>query len=199
MKWTREHASELGGDPRSIFIMGHSAGGHLAATLALDEQYLKKVGGDASWIRGWIAVSAPYALEMRVPVLNAIFGAHPQSEWQPLQLVSSRSPPALIVHGLDDNLVHPREAVALDERLRAAGVPVECRLYEGAGHIFIVGAMSVPLRFSANTLADVREFIDTTVAAGTGSKPEFDAPCTSVKGRQTWGWENPPRPVKNIS
>jgi acetyl esterase/lipase len=52
LKWAREHAAELGGDPRSIFIMGHSAGAHLAALLALDERYLRNVGGDASWIRG---------------------------------------------------------------------------------------------------------------------------------------------------
>ncbi len=163
VKWAREHASELGGNPRSIFIMGHSAGGHLAATLALDERYLKKVGGDASWIRGWIAVSAPYALEMRVPVLTTIFGAHPSSEWQPIQLVSSRAPPALIVHGLDDNLVHPRDAVAMDEKLSAAGVPVACRLYAGAGHIDISGgAVRAVALLGRTRLTDVGErFIDT--------------------------------------
>jgi len=194
VKWAREHASELGGNPRSIFIMGHSAGGHLAALLALDEHYLKKVGGDASWIRGWIALSAPYELEMRVPVLSSIFGAHPQAQWQPIQLVSARAPPALLIHGLDDYMVHPREAVDLSDRLRALGVPVDCRLYTDAGHMEPVAALSVPFRRSAATLADVREFIDATVAAGLGSKPEFGEPCTSVKGRKAYGWENPPRP-----
>jgi acetyl esterase/lipase len=48
VRWAREHARELGGDPGAIFLMGHSAGGHLAATLALDEQYLEKVGGNSS-------------------------------------------------------------------------------------------------------------------------------------------------------
>jgi acetyl esterase/lipase len=195
VKWAREHASELGGNPGSIFIMGHSAGAHLAAMLALDERYLKRVGGDASWIRGWIALSAPYELEMRVPVLNFIFGAHPASEWQPIQLVSGRSPPALLVHGLDDNMVHPREAVAFNEKLRAAGVPVSCRLYTGAGHMEPVAALSVPFRPFSSTLTDVRDFVDRTVAAGIGSKPEFGAPCTSVKDRKTYQWENPPRPL----
>jgi acetyl esterase/lipase len=194
VKWAREHASELGGNPRSIFIMGHSAGAHLAALLALDERYLKKVGGNASWIRGWIALSAPYELEMQVPVLNSIFGAHARSEWQPIQLVSARAPPALLIHGLDDNMVHPREAVDLDEALRAAGVPVECHLYLGAGHMAPVAALSLPLRPFSGTLADVRQFIDRTVATGVGSKPEFDGVCTSVKGRKTYSWENPPRP-----
>jgi acetyl esterase/lipase len=195
VRWAREHVSELGGDPRSIFIMGHSAGAHLAAMLALDERYLKKVGGDASWIRGWIAVSAPYELQMRVPVLKSIFGAHSAAEWQPIQLVSSRAPPALIVHGLDDNMVHPQEAVDMDEKLRAAGVPVACYLYEGNGHVDVILALSVPFRLSAGTLADVRQFVDGTVAGGIGPRPALSAPCNSVKGRKTWGWENPPRPL----
>lgn len=199
VKWARDHASELGGDPRAIFLMGHSAGGHLAALLALDERYLGKVGGDPSWIRGWIAVSAPYALEMRIPLLSAIFAAHPASEWQPVQLVSARTPPALLVHGLDDNLVHPREAVDFDEKLRAAGVPVECRLYSDTGHVTPITAMSLPLRSTATTLADVKQFIRATVSTGVASRPKLEAPCIGVKGRKTWQWENPPRPLVTAS
>jgi acetyl esterase/lipase len=192
VKWAREHASELGGDPRSIFLMGHSAGGHLAATLALDERYLRSVGGDASWIRGWIAIATPYELQMRVPILRSIFAFHPAHEWRPIALVSRGAPPALLLHGLDDNLVHPHEAVDFDESLRAAGVPVECRLYEHAGHISIVAAMSLPLRIQADTLGDVRQFIERTVAAGSVSKPGESAPCPSLRGRKTWQWEHPP-------
>ena len=193
VKWAREHAAQFGGDPRSIFIMGHSAGGHLASMLALDERYLKRVGGDESWIRGWIAISAPYELTMRVPVLHSIFGSRPLEEWQPIQLVSSRTPPALIVHGYDDNMVHPQEAVDFDAKLRAAGVPVECRLYTEVGHVYAVASLSLPLRSTANTLSDVRQFIDRTMATGTGSKVETGAPCVDLRGRKTWGWENPPR------
>jgi acetyl esterase/lipase len=195
VKWAREHASELGGDPRSIFLMGHSAGGHLAATLALDERYLKKVGGDASWIRGWIALSAPYELELRIPLLNAIFESSPKAQWQPIQLISSRAPPALLVHGLDDYMVHPKEAVDFDEMLQRAGVPVGCRLYIDTGHEGPVLALSWTFRTFASTLGDVQEFVDRTVAAGAGSKPDLDARCASVKNRKTWYWENPPRPL----
>src|SRR5450432_372697 len=34
--WAHEHATELGGDPRRLFLMGHSAGGQIAALLATD-------------------------------------------------------------------------------------------------------------------------------------------------------------------
>jgi acetyl esterase/lipase len=159
VKWAREHASEFGGDPRAIFIMGHSAGGHLAATLALDGRYLERVGGNRSWIRGWIAVSTPLDLNLVIPVLHSIFDPHLMTEWKPMALISSGAPPALLLHGLEDNMVHPRDVVNFDEQLRAAGVPVDCRLYAGAGHIMAIGAMSLPLRATAGTLADVREFI----------------------------------------
>lgn len=130
---------------------------------------------------------------MRIPVLHAIFGARPSADWQPIQLVSARTPPALLVHGLDDYMVHPQEAADFDVKLRAAGVPVECRFYADVGHTETVASLSLPLRSSANTLVDVREFIDRTVTTGVRSRPETGAPCPSVRGRKSWQWENPPR------
>lgn len=38
--WVKDHASEYGGDPRKLYLMGHSAGAHLAALVATDAQYL---------------------------------------------------------------------------------------------------------------------------------------------------------------
>jgi acetyl esterase/lipase len=40
--WVREHAAEYGGDPETVFVMGHSAGAHLAALAAVDEKRLKE-------------------------------------------------------------------------------------------------------------------------------------------------------------
>src|SRR3954466_15885993 len=31
IRWVHDHAKEYGGDPKSIFVMGHSSGAHLAA------------------------------------------------------------------------------------------------------------------------------------------------------------------------
>jgi len=39
--WVRKHVAEYGGDPRNVFLTGHSAGGHLVALLAVNEKYLK--------------------------------------------------------------------------------------------------------------------------------------------------------------
>jgi acetyl esterase/lipase len=185
VRWAREHARELGGDPGALFLMGHSAGGHLAAMLALDEQYLGKVGGDSSWIRGWIALSAPYEWKWTLPGMHVIFGGRPVDEWRPIAHVSNRAPPVLLIHGLEDPRLHPRETVHMAEALRSAHVPVECRIY-GGGHMAPVLAFSPLLRFEARSLADVREFVDRTVAAGATSELDLSEPCPSVDGRKSW-------------
>lgn len=40
IKWTHENAEKYGGDPDRVFLMGHSAGGHLAALAAMNPKYL---------------------------------------------------------------------------------------------------------------------------------------------------------------
>jgi acetyl esterase/lipase len=185
VKWAREHASEFGGDPHAIFLMGHSAGAHIAATVALDGRYLRKLGGDTEWVRGWIGLSGPYALETSVPFLRDMFPApFGPADWQLIALVHEKAPPALLLHGLEDYLVFAEEAVELDYRLQAAGVYVECRLYEEASHMDPVAAFSLPFRAEAPSLEDVTNFIDRTVALR-GAAPPSDAgaPCPEVHRR----------------
>lgn len=167
VRWAREHATEFGGDPNALFLMGHSAGAHLAASLALDPRYLRKVGGDVSWLRGWIGLSGPYLLDRDFPLIRAIFHEpYVTADWKPIEMVTPRAPPALILHGIDDVLVEPREALDLSEKLLAAGVPVECHIYERTAHGDTVMAFSPMLREEAPTLAATRSFIDQCVQGG---------------------------------
>jgi hypothetical protein len=48
------HAWEHGGDPGRVFLMGHSAGEHLAALVGTDRRYLEKVGLKLSDLSGVI-------------------------------------------------------------------------------------------------------------------------------------------------
>jgi len=54
--WVHDNATDLGGDPDSLYLMGHSAGCHLVALAATDETRLKKYGKDLSLINGVIAL-----------------------------------------------------------------------------------------------------------------------------------------------
>jgi acetyl esterase/lipase len=44
LKWTRDNIEKLGGDPKKIVLMGHSAGCHMVTLVGLDAQYLAGVG-----------------------------------------------------------------------------------------------------------------------------------------------------------
>lgn len=54
IRWIKMHAKEFGGTPERIFVMGHSAGAHLAALVSTDERYLKEQGLTLKNIRGVI-------------------------------------------------------------------------------------------------------------------------------------------------
>lgn len=43
VKWVYEHIQNYGGNPQSIYVSGHSAGGHLAALIALDDSYFESI------------------------------------------------------------------------------------------------------------------------------------------------------------
>jgi acetyl esterase/lipase len=54
--WVHNHISEHGGDPRRMFVMGHSAGAQLAALVCTDERYLKAEGVPLTDIKGCVPV-----------------------------------------------------------------------------------------------------------------------------------------------
>ncbi len=56
LHWVHEHIAEHGGDPRRVFVMGHSAGAQLAALVCIDERYLKAEGLSLDMIRGCVPV-----------------------------------------------------------------------------------------------------------------------------------------------
>jgi acetyl esterase/lipase len=54
--WVHKNIGRYGGDPRWIFVMGHSAGAQLAALLSIDERYLKEEGVPFDVLKGCVSV-----------------------------------------------------------------------------------------------------------------------------------------------
>jgi len=54
--WVHKHIGKYGGDPKRIFVMGHSAGAQLAALLCIDDRYLKAEGVPVAVLRGCVPV-----------------------------------------------------------------------------------------------------------------------------------------------
>jgi acetyl esterase/lipase len=56
IRWVHDHIAEHGGDPKRLFIMGHSAGAQLAALICTDDRYLKAEGLSLAIIQGCVPV-----------------------------------------------------------------------------------------------------------------------------------------------
>ncbi|RZA05964.1 MAG: alpha/beta hydrolase, partial [Moraxellaceae bacterium] len=54
-----DNATSLGGNPKRVFIMGHSAGAYNAAMLALDARWLNDTGHKPNQFAGWIGLAGP--------------------------------------------------------------------------------------------------------------------------------------------
>ena len=54
--WVHDHIAESGGDPKRLFIMGHSAGAQLAALICTDDRWLKAEGVPLADVKGCVPV-----------------------------------------------------------------------------------------------------------------------------------------------
>jgi acetyl esterase/lipase len=126
--WTKRHIAEHGGDPRQLYLVGHSAGGHLVALLATDEQYLKAEGCQSADIQGVVGISGVY----RIPAGKAEIelGGSSQlalrlDEMMPIRGVSAaRGPKAPLRGGLPIRLNIFGPAFGDDPNARLEASPV---------------------------------------------------------------------------
>jgi len=56
--WVHKHIATYGGDPSRLLVMGHSAGGQLAALMCTDDKYVKAEGFSLTTIKGCVPVDA---------------------------------------------------------------------------------------------------------------------------------------------
>lgn len=167
-RWTHDHVSRFGGDSASIILMGHSAGAHIAAMLALDGDYLRAEGLDpARDIKALVGLAGPYDfLPLTSSTFIDMFGGAERAETQPIHFATESAPPAFLAAGDADTIVVPRNTANLAAKLRAlGGAPKEVN-YSGRGHFGLILPFIGPLQFLAPVVDDVADFIHATVPVG---------------------------------
>jgi acetyl esterase/lipase len=164
--WAKRNARRLGGDPRNLFVMGHSAGAYIAAMLAIDNRWLATVKlSPKKDVAGLIGLSGPYDfLPLRDDTLKIIFGGANRADTQPIGHVSGDEPPALLATGTGDSVVDPGNSTRLANKLRAAGDKATVINYPNKGHLVTIGAFAGSLSFLAPVLDDVDAFISRTAS-----------------------------------
>lgn len=156
IRWIHDHAKDYGGDPKSIFVMGHSSGAHLAALVCTDDRYLKAEGLPLSIIKGCMPVDVsvydiPKRLKDGGSVATATFTKtfgdkeESQREYSPaMHVVKGKNiPPFLILH-VADRPETKIQANWLAEKLKDAGIPAEVVAAEGTNHGTINANLGLP-------------------------------------------------------
>lgn len=162
VSWTKQHVAQYGGDEKEIYLMGHSAGAHIAAMLTLDKQFLAKQNLSPMAIKGMIGLAGPYDfLPLKSNRLKTIFG--PENErWksQPINFVAGENPPMLLLVGEKDRTVLPRNTYHLADKVKQKGGKVELISFQDYNHVQMISHLAKPLRKDGKLRASIIEFLE---------------------------------------
>ena len=142
------------------FLMGHSAGAQIAGLLASDEQYLLNSNADHSALDGCIGLAGPYNfLPLTSKRLKEIFPESVRDNSQPINFIDGREIPFLLLHGLKDKTVLPRNSMTFAKKINQMRGKVTTRYYPDVGHVEIIKPFVRGFEESAPTIHDINEFI----------------------------------------
>lgn len=144
----RRNAKKWGIDPHKIGIMGFSAGGHLASTVAthFDEKVYDPI--DSTSARPDFSVLIYPVISMDSTITHAgsrenLLGKHPSEDLvkhfsNELQ-VTTKTPSAFMVHSMDDGVVPVENSIDYALAMKENHVPCELHLYQQGGHGYGLG------------------------------------------------------------
>jgi acetyl esterase/lipase len=160
-KWVVDHIQKFGGDPRRVYLAGHSAGAHLAVMMSVNPYYLNQVGLRPADFRGTIGLAGPYDfLPLKSARLMEIFGPE-EMRWQsqPIAFVDGKNPPMLLLTGMRDHIVWPTNSIHLTEKIQQHQGQVDLIRYPEYGHVDLVAKLAKPFRGNSPMLNDILNFI----------------------------------------
>jgi acetyl esterase/lipase len=154
--WMRAHAAEYGGDPGFVVVTGGSAGGHLAALVALTEnapEYQPGFEDADTSVQGCVPFYGVYdftdrnhvwrhdgllrLLERRVMKVPFAQDSEAYEKASPISRVRPDAPPTFVIHGSHDTMVPVGEARHFCEVFRrVASNPLVYAEIPGAQHAF---------------------------------------------------------------
>jgi len=136
--WTFNNIEKYGGDPRKIFVVGHSAGAYLTSMVGLDKKWLAANNIDANKIAGLFSLSGNGMTHPSIKQEKGIPELIPLAdEYAPLYHVRADAPPYFLMTGDREREFFGRyeENAYLMRMMKLAGHK-ETILYEfdGYGH-----------------------------------------------------------------
>ena len=149
--WVHANIAKHGGSPDKLYVMGHSAGGHLTALLALDSTWLDELKVPKGAIKGAIPMSGVYLVTALPPETKGFLKIMPDAfgsdrevcrAASPVTHVQNASCPFLVLTETDDNLkVRPSMQFLKAAVTRSGAKGFEFVDAEGRDHFTIIAKM----------------------------------------------------------
>lgn len=149
LAWTVHNIKGYGGDPARVFVMGHSAGGGLAALLATDAALLARHGLPPTAVRGAL-LDDPAGLDM-LDYLTKLeydgdaqylvpFGRDPAvwKQYSALYHLTPAAPPFLLFIGGKTYPSISKSSLKFQQQLAAVGHPTAYTVLPGKHHVPMV-------------------------------------------------------------
>ena len=169
--WVKKNIREYGGDPGSIFVMGHSAGAQLAAWVSIDERFLNAQGLALRDLKGCVPVDGDsYYITLQIDTSHLKLASSyrmkfPEGSERDLSSVlhiakDKGIPPFLILCVAD----FPESGAAMQSQilsyyLNVAAVPARVLAVPGKTHSTLNSDLGAP---NDDATRQVLEFVDRT-------------------------------------
>ena len=136
--WLRRDGLRYGFTDGPVFLMGHSAGAHIASLVALDPRYREAANLGPDAVAGVIGLAGVYRFRPETsPLYEDIFAiAEPGYESvKPINYVGESQVPILMLHGEEDDVIGIKNARQMEQAASNAGHRVKLHPQPGYGHI----------------------------------------------------------------
>lgn len=148
IRLVRQRANDWGIHPDKVGIMGFSAGGHLASTLSthFDEKVYEPATSISARPDFSILIYPVISMEKEITHQGSrvnLLGDNPSPErlqhFSNESQVNDKTPPAFLVHSMDDGAVPVQNSIVYGLALRKHNVPCELHIYQSGGHGYGLG------------------------------------------------------------
>jgi len=145
-QWVKDNIESYKGDSNNLFLMGHSAGAHMAIMLIANEEYLEPTTFAA--LQGGIGLAGPYDfIPYTEPYLPGVFGPESEAGYaQAANFIDGSEPPMLLMYGAKDDLVEPKSINNLSKAIEDKNGQVIAITYPELDHISVLTSFTRPLR-----------------------------------------------------
>ena len=159
--WTHRRYEQKN-NPRKIILIGHSAGAHIVALLALDNRYLKRAGASTKIINGWVSLAGPHSFnplktKSTKPIFNNFAATIEQTK--PITFARSDAPPGLLLHGKNDTVVYAKNSALLAKAVKNKRGHITLKNIDGVGHIEILLSITGNTLFDTDVKQEIFKFI----------------------------------------